>query len=159
MTRDRVSAVLLLALSVGYGWMSTYIEMFAGAEADPFTPQTLPRALAVMGALLAIGIFFTPRTGRGAKSFASAFAGMDWGKTLELLVLMALFAVAIEWLGFLLASALFLASGFWVLGLRRLRTLVLGSVPLAVGFWFILAKVLDIYLAPGELWIRLGVAS
>ena len=99
MTRDRVSALLLLVLSVGYGWMSTSIQMFAGAEADPFTPQTLPRVLAVMGAVLAVGIFLSPAGGNGGKSFVSAFAGFDWSRTLQLLVLMVLFAVAIEWLG------------------------------------------------------------
>ena len=159
MTRDRVSAIMLFVFSAGYGWASLYIDMFTGAEADPFTPQTLPRALAVMGVLLALGIFFAPRAGSGGKSLASAFAGLDWGKALRLLVLMGLFAEGIEWLGFMLASALFLAAGFWVLGLRRVRTLLLGSVPLAVGFWFVLTQVLGIYLAPGEVWYLLGVAS
>jgi putative tricarboxylic transport membrane protein len=48
--------------------------------------------------------------------------------------------------------------GYWLLGERRLRTLLLASVPFAVGFWLLLAKVLDIYLAPGKLWqLVLGV--
>ena len=159
MTRDRVSAVILLLFSVGYGWMSTSIQMFAGAEADPFTPQTLPRTLAAMGTLLAIGLFVFGGSGKGGQSFRSAFAGLDWGKSLQLLVLMVLFAVAIEWLGFVIASALFLAGGFWVLGIRRWRTIALGSLPLSVGFWLILAKLLDIYLSPGELWFMLGVVQ
>ncbi len=159
MTRDRVSAILLFLLSAGYGWASTSIQTFAGAEGDPFTAQTLPRILAALGMLLALGIYFGPTAGNGAKSLASAFSGLDWPRALALLVLMGLFAEAIEWLGFVVASAIFLAAGFRVLGLRRVRTLVLGSVPLAVGFWLILAKVLGIYLAPGELWIRLGLAS
>ena len=108
--------------------------------------------------MLAIGIFFSRGSGKGGERFVSAFTGLDWSKAVQLLVLMVLFAVAIEWLGFVVASALFLAAGFRVLGIRSWRTIALGSVPLAVGFWLILAKLLDIYLAPGELWIRLGVA-
>ena len=159
MTRDRVSAVLLLAFSVVYGFMSTRIEMFPGAELDPFTPQTLPRALAVMCGALAVAIFFFSSRGRGRESFASAFAGLDWGRAVALLVLMVLFAVALDWLGFVPAAVLFLAAGFRVLGITRLRTIVLGSVPLAVGFWFLLSRVLEIYLAPGELWYLIGVVQ
>ncbi|MCB1914078.1 MAG: hypothetical protein KDG53_19635, partial [Rhodocyclaceae bacterium] len=58
-----------------------------------------------------------------------------------------------------IASALFLAAGFRVLGITSWRTIVLGSLPLSIGFWLILAKVLDIYLAPGELWILTGVVQ
>ena len=159
MTRDRASALVLLAVSVVYGWMATGIEMFPGAEADPFTPQTLPKALAVLGAVLAIALLITRPKDEGARSFASAFAGYQWGKVIQLMVAMLLYAFALVWLGFLLATVLFLAAGFWILGLRSLRTIVLGSVPLAVGFWLVLAKLLDIYLAPGEIWYLLGVIS
>ncbi len=157
MTRDRASALGLLVLSLAYGALSTQIDMYPGAEADPFTPQTLPRALAVMGAVLALAILFTRPKGDGAKSFVSAFAGFQWRKVIELLVVMTLYAVALEWLGFVLATVLLLVAGFWILGIRQPLTLVLGSVPLAVGFWLILAKLLEIYLAPGEVWILLGL--
>ncbi len=157
MTRDRASALVLIALFVGYGWMSTGIEMFPGAEADPFTPQTLPKALAVLGAVLAVMLLLTRPKGDGAKSLASAFSGFQWSSVVQLMVVMVLYAVALVWLGFLLATVLFLAAGFWILGIRSVRTIVLGSVPLAVGFWLVLAKLLDIYLAPGEIWYRIGL--
>lgn len=157
MTRDRASALVLLALFVGYGWMSTGIQMFPGAEADPFTPQTLPKALAVLGAVLAIILLITRPKDEGAKSLASAFAGFQWNKVIQLMVVMVLYAVALVWLGFLLATVLFLAAGFWILGVRSLRTIILGAVPLAVGFWLVLAKLLDIYLAPGEIWYLTGL--
>ena len=157
MTRDRASALVLLAVSLIYGWMATGIEMFPGAEADPFTPQTLPKALSVLGAVLAILLLFTRPKGDGARSFGSAFAGFQWNKVVQLLVVMVLYALALVWLGFLLATVLFLAAGFWILGIRSLRTIVLGAVPLAVGFWLVLAKLLDIYLAPGEIWYLMGL--
>ena len=157
MTRDRASALVLIVLFVGYGWMSTGIEMFPGAEADPFTPQTLPKALAVLGAVLGVMLFLTRPKGDGARSFFSAFAGFQWSKVIQLMVVMLLYAVALTWLGFLIATVLFLAAGFWILGIRSARTIILGSVPLAVGFWLVLAKLLDIYLAPGEIWYRIGL--
>ncbi|HSS62807.1 MAG TPA: tripartite tricarboxylate transporter TctB family protein [Gammaproteobacteria bacterium] len=157
MTRDRASALVLLALFLGYGWMATGIEMFPGAEADPFTPQTLPKALTVLGAVLAIALLITRPKEDGAKRFASAFAGFQWDKVIQLMVVMVLYALALVWLGFLLATVLFLAAGFWILGIRSLRTIVLGAVPLSLGFWLVLAKLLDIYLAPGEVWYLLGL--
>lgn len=157
MTRDRASALVLLVVSIGYGLLATGIEMFPGAEADPFTPQTLPKALAVLGAVLAVILLLTRPKDEGARSFASAFAGFQWNKVVQLLVVMVLYAVALVWLGFVLATILFLSAGFWILGIRSARTIVLGSVPLAVGFWLVLAKLLDIYLAPGEVWFLLGI--
>ncbi len=65
--------------------------------------------------------------------------------------LVVLFAVALEWLGFLVSTILFLIGGYWLLGERRIKTLLIASVPFAVFIWFSLSQLLDIYLAPGRL--------
>jgi len=46
---------------------------------------------------------------------------------------------------------LFLVGGYWVLGERRWKTLLIASVPFGLFIWFSLSQLLDIYLAPGRL--------
>lgn len=82
-------------------------------------------------------------------------AGLDFMLVAKLLVLITAFAFALEWFGFLLSTIFFLVVGYWILGERRPKTLFIASVPFAVGIWFILAKLLDIYLAPGRAFTQL----
>jgi putative tricarboxylic transport membrane protein len=61
--------------------------------------------------------------------------GLSWGRAGGLLGLMALYALAINHLGFVVTSALFLAGGFYVLGERRMKVLAPVAVVTAIGFW------------------------
>jgi putative tricarboxylic transport membrane protein len=46
---------------------------------------------------------------------------------------------------------LFLSGGFWAMGERRIKLMLLVSIGVTVGFWFILTQLLRIYLEPGLL--------
>ena len=74
------------------------------------------------------------------------------GQTAVLLLLMWVYTALLEPIGFLLATSVFLSAGFFIMGERRWRVLLLASVPVAVVFWLIVTKLLGIYLVPGELW-------
>ena len=50
----------------------------------------------------------------------------------------------------------FLFAGFWVLGERRKKILFGASLPFVLVFWFALTQLLDIYLAPGQLFALIG---
>jgi putative tricarboxylic transport membrane protein len=73
----------------------------------------------------------------------------------QLLVLVVAFALALDWVGFFIATIFFLIGGYWLLGERRIKTLLVASVPFAGGIWFVLTQLLDIYLAPGQLFTHL----
>ena len=62
-------------------------------------------------------------------------AGFSWGRALGLVGLMAFYALAINRLGFVVTSALFLAGGFWALGERRPLVLALVALGVSLGFW------------------------
>lgn len=156
MNRDRIAALLFLAISLGYGWMSTGIEMFSGSEDDVFTPRTLPYVLAGAGVVLSLLMLVLVPADRRHLGFASAFQGLIWGRVFQLAVAMLVYGWLIEELGFVLSTALFLAAGCWILGERKPKTMLLVSLLLSVGFWFVLTQLLDIYLSPGELFLMLG---
>jgi putative tricarboxylic transport membrane protein len=66
------------------------------------------------------------------------------------------YGLALEWLGFLVATTLFLLIGFWLLGERRPKIMLAVSVPFTLGFWLLLTQALDIYLAPGQILYMFG---
>ncbi|RXJ74397.1 hypothetical protein CS022_01950 [Veronia nyctiphanis] len=110
-------------------------------------------ALSYLGGLLGVLMVATAQKGVGNRINVD---GLDFILVAKLLALVVAFAFALEWVGFALATILFLISGYWLLGERRVKTLFIASVPFAVSIWFILAKLLDIYLAPGRLFTLLG---
>jgi len=94
-------------------------------------------------------------TAERTESKRLSLSNYDFALVAKLLVLIVVFGLALEWTGFMLATMLFLIGGFWLLGERSIKTLLMVSVPFAVGIWFVVAKLLDIYLAPGQLYINL----
>lgn len=149
LTKDHIGGLLFLCLSVAYGYYAGQIPLLPGDEFEPFHARTVPNALALLGGLLSLVLVLT---GSRSKQDRLHLGGYDFWLVGWLLVLTVLFALALSWLGFLLSTVLFLIGGYWLLGVRSLKTLLLASVPFAVGLWLILSQLLEIYLAPGRLF-------
>lgn len=147
-TKDHIGGLVFLCLSTAYGYYTGQIPMLPGDEFEAFNAQTVPSALAIMGGILSIALLLTSRIDPQQKL---RLEGYDFVLVGSLLMLVMLFAVALEWLGFLISTILFLIGGYWLLGERRVKTLLTASVPFAVFIWFSLSQLLDIYLAPGRL--------
>ncbi|MBR9867372.1 MAG: tripartite tricarboxylate transporter TctB family protein [Oceanospirillales bacterium] len=151
-TKDHIGGLVFLCLSLLYGYYAGDIQMLPGDEFEPFTARTVPHTLAILGGLLSMALLLTAdRT----ESKRLSLSNYDFALVAKLLVLIVVFGLALEWTGFMLATMLFLVGGFWLLGERSIKTLLMVSVPFAVGIWFVLAKLLDIYLAPGQLYMNL----
>ena len=148
-TKDHIGGLLFLGLSVVYGYYAYEIRMFPGDQFEPFNAQTVPVALSWIGGVIAILMLATASKDQQDKL---SFVGLDIALVAKLMVLVWVFAQALQWLGFLLSTIGFLMLGYWLLGERRLKTLLMASVPFGLGFWFLLAQVLEIYLAPGQIW-------
>lgn len=150
--KDRIGALIFLALSIGYGLSISMIPMYPGDEYEVFTAKTLPTALAIIGTVLSLALLFAAR---GEQK--SALPVLDWTIALKLVALMVSYGVILEPLGFLIATTIFLLSGYWLLGERRKLLLFFCSLPLVVFFWYVLTQLLDIYLAPGAVMQWMGV--
>lgn len=152
MTKDRIGGLLFLCLSLAYGYYTTQIPLLPSDEFESFTAQSLPKALAAMGCILSFLMIVTSRSGREQQVNLS---GLDFVLVAKLLALIVLFALALTWVGFLVSTIFFLMGGYYLLGERRIKTLLLASLPFAIGIWLILAKLLGVYLAPGRLFTSL----
>jgi len=148
MTRDRLSALILLGLSIGYGVLAFRIKLFPGSEFELFTARTMPIGLAVAGSVISFLMLVLPTKTAGDET---PLKGLNWGKVAALCGLMLFYGMTITRLGFLSATWLFLVGGILLLGERRWAVVLGLSAAVAVGFWVLLSKLLGIYLEPGLL--------
>ena len=159
MTKDKVGALVILILSMVYGAMALNIPEAPGIEDSGVTPSSLPMVLSATGIIAALLILILPtdRHDSGEEtSFTAAFKGLDWRCAAFLFLLMAGYGLILKPLGFLISTMLFLCGGFWAMGERRIKLMLLVSIGVTIGFWFILTQLLGIYLEPGVLYF-LGV--
>lgn len=152
LTKDHIGGLLFLSLSVAYGYYAGDIPLLPSDEFEPFHARTLPNALALICGALSLALLVTASRQQRDRL---RLTGYDFWLVGLLLALILAFALALPWLGFVPATVLFLIGGYWLLGERRIKTLLLASVPFAVGLWFVLAQLLEIYLAPGRLFTPL----
>ena len=154
MTKDKVGALVILILSTVYGAMALNIPEAPGIEDSGVTPSSLPIALSATGIIAALLILILPtdRHDSGEEiSLAAAFQGLDWRCAAFLFLLMAGYGLILKSLGFLISTILFLCGGFWTMGERRIKLMLLVSIGVTVGFWLMLTQLLGIYLEPGVL--------
>jgi len=148
-SKDRVGGLVFLLFSVTYGYYAQQILLMPGDVSQAFNAQTLPNALAIVGVILSMVLLVTAKT-----SFENRvdLVGYQFSLVIKLLLLIIVFAGALKWLGFMLSTILFLVVGFWLLGEKSVKRILQVAIPFTVCTWFILAKLLDVYLASGKLF-------
>ncbi len=156
MTKDKVGATFFLILSIVYGWLAIDIPLTFVGEDEVFTARTLPYALSIAGIVLSSLILVLPSGSSESKAkLIEAFSGLDWSRVLQLAVLMIFYGLTIKWLGFIISTSLFLIGGYRILGERRIKVLLLASIPVVLVFWFLMTKILGVYLTPGDIFLFL----
>lgn len=158
MPREKVGALLILLFSMGYGLLATKIPLTFLAQQETFTARTMPYALTAIGILLSLAILVLPTVDpSGKKSLAEETEGMDWSTGILLVVLMFGYGLVMKWLGFILASILFLLFGFRILGERRVKLMLFTAIPLVLVLWAIMSLLLGVYIAPGSIFYQMGI--
>lgn len=155
LVRFLAARVAPLALAIGallYLWRAFAIPLDPWAAAEPVGPRTLPIVYGF--ALLAIaGLLAVQRPASSPSSATStAGAGRRWWQLAGHCVAIAVFGIAIGWLGLWLALALLLAALLAIAGERRPAVLALAPLGTPAGTWLLVAVVLDVYIDPGPLW-------
>ena len=155
--RDRVWALIFLALSIAYGVEAQQIELYFGGEDETFTARTFPTALAWTGGIVSFLLLISP-VDPDPRPRLREILNYDWLRVAALLLLMIAYGLTIQRIGFFLSTSLFLLAGYALLGERRPWMLFLASFPLVAVFQFLLQGLLGIYLADPFL-ARLGVTG
>ena len=148
LSKERIGALFFLVVSITYGYLATEIKLYPGDELDPMTAQTLPFVLSGMGIVLSLVLLISG----DHKTIQAGGARLNWKPVIALMLLTLFYGFSLDWLGFLVATTIFLIAGFRILGEKRIKVLLLVAVPFVFVFWFGLTQMLDIYLAPGRIF-------
>ena len=148
----------MLLFSMAYGLLAMRIPLSFMAQQEFFTSRTMPYALAAIGFVLSLLILVLPTVDKqGKTTLAAETRGMDWRRAILLVIAMIIYGLVMKWIGFIIASVLFLMLGFYILGERSFKKMALAAIPLVILLWFIMSALLGVYIAPGELFYMLGI--
>lgn len=158
MKTDKAGALILLTFSIAYGLLAFKVPLTFLAQRETFNARTMPFALGIIGTVLSFLILVLPsgQTDEEDK-VKDAFRGLDWSSVGLLIGIMIFYSITLRFLGFVISSIIFLVGGFYILGERRIWLLFIGSVPLVLFIWFLMSRILGMYIAPGEIFYLLGV--
>ncbi len=158
MKADKAGALILLTFSIAYGLLAFKVPLTFLGQREAFNARTMPFALGIIGTLLSFLILILPSSQTDEEETVSdTFKGLDWPRVGFLIGIMIFYSITLRFLGFVISSIIFLLGGFYILGERRILLLFLGSVPLVLFIWFLMSRILGMYIAPGEIFYLLGV--
>jgi len=140
--------MIFLLVCLLYGYQTTQIPLFPGDEYEPFTARTLPSLLTGLGIVLSLMLLASAKPDQ----HSGATMDFNWKLLIGFLALMAIYGVGLTYVGFVIATSLFLMAGFYLLGERRKSVLFGASLPFVIGFYLLLTQGLEIYLEPGILF-------
>lgn len=143
-SRDKLSALVLLAASTSFGVLANNMEGLVDQPEATTASSRLFLAFALAGSLIALLMLLSPD--KKPRSSASAFLS-----TLQRLaglgILVVGYALTLEILGFFVATSLFLALGYLLLGERRWLPVLMTSVPVAAVLELLIYGVFGIAIA------------
>lgn len=146
LNKDSLGGLVFLCLSVAYGYYGLQIPLMPGDDELTFNAQTLPLVLAALGCLFSLCLIVSSRL---SEASPLSILGYNLVIVLKLAGLIVAFAFALKWLGFVLSSVFFLLAGFYIVGERKLKLMLAVALGFALFMWLLLAKLLEVYLAPG----------
>ncbi|MBS9777932.1 MAG: tripartite tricarboxylate transporter TctB family protein [Gammaproteobacteria bacterium] len=150
---DRLVALLIVAFFVSYIYLSFNFELLPFERRMSFKPDTMPRGIGILGLILALVVLFTAE---GAENKDNAnWKKHDYKRYFAMIVAMVLYAIFLKTAGFVVATMGFLIAGAMILGERNYIKLSVISLIGALLIWFVVDRLLGIYLYPVPSFIQL----
>ncbi len=152
MALDRWIALFFLAISLVYGYAAFHYPLLPFERGMAFLPNTQPMALSVLGAVVSLFILFSPKPrddSVGDKSIdLDRLRQFKVGQALLLALAMVAYALLLRPIGFLAATALFIAGCSIALGERKFHVLIPIAIVTAGVIWYLVQETLGIFLRP-----------
>ena len=154
MALDKWIAVVFLVIALVYGYASYTYPLLPFELNMVFLPNTMPMVLSGLGMLFSLIIVLTPRKTADADGEAlgefdiSRLRGYKTGQALGMIAAMVVYALALRPFGFIAATTLFLFGTEWILGERKLHTMILSALVGSVCIWYLVQEALGIFLRP-----------
>jgi len=155
-SKNKVGSSFILLFSLIYLAAIFKIPVNESLSYDVVSARTLPYCLALVAILVCLLQIFVSAEDDAEddaeESLYAAIQGFQWQPCLQLTAAMFLYGMSFEFLGFLLATFLFLLVGFAILKEKRylLSLSVAGGV--ALFMWLVLTQLFSIHLDSGEVY-------
>ncbi|RJQ63377.1 MAG: tripartite tricarboxylate transporter TctB family protein [Desulfobacteraceae bacterium] len=141
---ERIGAFVVLLLGAGYLWEALVMEQVT--IGDPLGPKVFPVILGVLMTALGFSLLIRPVGTSPSETFTRPAAC-----TLILAVLLCVYGFAIGWIGYPVATFLFLFLGSRLLGEKSWVKCIVIPLALSMGVFGLFTRVLEIQLPPGIL--------
>jgi putative tricarboxylic transport membrane protein len=127
-------------------------------QRNPIWPSTFPKLLSLLGLVTSMIVLF------GLEKSEFQIGEIDYRRLHEyklfqaigLLALMAIYALTLRSLGFLISTASFLILGSYILGERKWTVMIPVGLIAAFSVWYLVSEVLEIYMRPLPHFLKLG---
>jgi len=150
--KDRVGCSFILVFALVYFYASFDIPLSTLPGNEVFTARTLPMYLSILTIGFCLLRIFYPERKEAGDTIAAAVRSFRWRPFALLSGLMLAYSLSFKFLGFGIATVLFLFAGFYILKERRLWLSFLVAAGLTLFMWLILTQLFDIYLDNGDLY-------
>jgi putative tricarboxylic transport membrane protein len=141
---ERIGAAIVLLLGAGYLWDALLMEDVT--IGDPLGPKVFPVILGVLMAMLGLSLLIRPVDGSPPRPLTSSAA-----YALVLALMLCAYGLGIEWIGYPVATFLFLLAASRLLGEKSWVAGLVIPLALSLGVFGLFTRVLDIPLPLG--WI------
>lgn len=150
---DRLVALFMVAFFIAYIYLSYNFELLPFERRMSFRPDTMPKGIGILGLILAVVVLFTA-DGRENKDNQN-WKHHDYVRYALMIAAMAIYATLLKPAGFVVATVGFIMAGAMILGERNYVKLAIIALIGAVLIWFVVDRLLGIYLYPVPAFIEL----
>lgn len=142
-----IAGGLIIFIFIPYGVVEPKNVKFA-ALSPSYYPRIVAISLLILGISISCRAFLVKNTTEQETSNQRPDA---LTRTSMIFAILAFYAMTINWLGFIVASALVLSACFWVAGERRFKIVLSIAIPLPLILYFFFLKVAGIPIPLGIL--------
>lgn len=144
---QRISIVLLL-FAAGYLYLSFQLPSFAYTNVDA---DVLPKALGWLLVALSVGLFFSKDSETEEQKARRNISLKNYGMIAAVFLLVFVYILLFETLGFITVTALFIFFTSWLLGYKKYITNIIVSILFPLILYYAFTEFLRISLPQGIL--------
>lgn len=149
---DRYASLFFLLLGIGFMWQSTSIS--SSAYGSTVGPNIFPLGLGLILVLLSIRLFYEAMKAKPAPANKeSATEGLDYKRFFMIFIAAFLYALFLEWIGYLIGTFVFLLFAFQTLERGRWLKSILIAALFSGGVYLIFVVLLEGSLPGLPVWL------
>lgn len=151
MTKNTIGSIFFLIFSSFYFYNVFAIQKIPGSQFEVMTASTFPFYVGISGIVVSIILLILSLIEKEKIYLTINYLKtLDFKTTLYFIIAMIFYGYTMKSLGFIIATILFLAIGFFILKERNIKKIILISSTISIGFYLLLNNALGVYIGLGD---------